>query len=111
MVQYTGAFKIRHWSWDAALSSALDYAYDKTHYILHYWPVPDYIISNVPQGSVIGPLLSLIILQYLKTKQENVHVQIKRFADDCDIYSEIAFCLDHLKLTSALLKKKWMDRM
>ena len=44
------------------------------------------VLSGVPQGTVLGPLLFLIFINDIT---ENVSSQIRLFADDCLIYREI----------------------
>jgi retron-type reverse transcriptase len=43
------------------------------------------VTSGVPQGSVIGPLLSLIFINDLTS---NIRSKVRLFADDCIIYRE-----------------------
>lgn len=62
---------------------------------------PARVISGVPQGSVLGPLLFLIYINDIAT---NINATIRLFADDCVIYKEIASPTDITHLQSALNK-------
>lgn len=63
------------------------------------------VTSGVPQGSVLGPLLFLIFINYITA---NIECDIKLFADDCIIYKEIVSYEDHLLLNRALdLVSNW----
>ena len=44
------------------------------------------VISGVPQGTVLGPLL---FLTYISDLPNNIHSSIRLFADDCVLYREI----------------------
>ena len=44
------------------------------------------VISGVPQGTVLGPLLCLT---YINDLPNNIHLSIRLFADDCVLYREI----------------------
>lgn len=57
------------------------------------------VISGVPQGSVLGPLLFLILINNIT---KNVSCNIKLFADDCIVYKEITSYSDHLELAHSL---------
>ena len=43
------------------------------------------VLSGVPQGSVIGPLLFVI---YINDLPEEVHTMVKMFADDTNIFTD-----------------------
>ena len=44
------------------------------------------VMSGVPQGTVLGPLL---FLTYINDLPNNIHSSIRLFADDCILYREI----------------------
>lgn len=64
----------------------------------HSSPFSD-VLSGVPQGSVLGPLLFLI---YINDLPSNITSTIRLFADDCIIYRKILSSSDHLALQSDL---------
>ena len=47
-------------------------------------PVP--VLSSVPQGSVLGPILFLIFINDLP---DNIRSSVRLFADDCVLYRNI----------------------
>ena len=49
------------------------------------------VISGVPQGTVLGPLLFLI---YINDIVANIKSEIRLFADDCILYRKIATAHD-----------------
>lgn len=57
------------------------------------------VVSGVPQGTVLTPLLFLL---YINVIAKEVNVKIRLFADDCVLYQEIVNIEDQIKLNNAL---------
>jgi len=67
------------------------------------------VLSGVPQGSVLGPLLFLIFINDLDTAAEAVEI-VRKFADDTKVAQPIRSEEDHRKLQSALTgMADWAD--
>ena len=59
------------------------------------------VISGVPQGTVLGPMLFLL---YINDIADNVDLQMRPFADDSIVYREICSPEDHRTLEQDLNK-------
>ena len=57
------------------------------------------VMSGVPQGTVLGPLL---FLTYINDLPNNIHSSICLFADDCVLYREIKNEIDSQELQKVL---------
>ena len=65
------------------------------------------VMSGVPQGSVLGPLLFLI---YINDLPANLSSTVRLFADDCVIYRKIQSIDDHFTLQNDLnLTYRWCE--
>ena len=63
------------------------------------------VLSGVPQGTVLGPLLFLV---HANDLPERVLSQVRLFADDCLLYRTIKDINDHLALKNDLLQlQEW----
>jgi hypothetical protein len=64
-----------------------------------------HVVSGVPQGTVLGPLLFLCHINGLP---ESVSSQVRLFADDCLLYRTIKTHKDHITLQNDLNNlEKW----
>ena len=61
-------------------------------------PVP--VLSSVPQGLVLGPILFLILINDIPA--DNIKSSVRLFADDCDLYRNIHSLQDCLILQEDL---------
>ena len=66
------------------------------------------VLSGVPQGSVLGPLLFLVFINDIT---ENLNCEIRLFADDSVLYRKINNQSDHLLLQNDLITlQQWAER-
>ena len=66
------------------------------------------VLSGVPQGTVIGPILFLI---YINDISHGISSQMRLFADDSIIYRQISSADDHLKLQQDVtLLQEWSTK-
>ena len=69
-----------------------------------------YMISGVPQGSVLGPLLFLIYINDVSEVFCN-DAKVKLYADDLKLYATVDSQLDHENLQEKLvLLEIWADK-
>lgn len=80
-----------------------DYLSDRYQYMEYNDYVSDtvLVLSGVPQGSVLAPLLFLL---YINDITNHVDVNIRLFADDCVLYHTIKTQDDQIKLNNSLYK-------
>lgn len=65
------------------------------------------VLSGVPQGTVLGPLLFLL---YINDIESNISSEIRLFADDCILYRTIKSAADPLALQTDISKlQTWAD--
>ena len=68
------------------------------------------VLSGVPQGSVLGPLLFLIYINDSASEKLNSGTQITMYADDLLLYREINCPEDYLKLQQDVNRiANWVD--
>ena len=65
------------------------------------------VVSGVPQGTVLGPVL---FLAYINDLPNNLNSEVRLFADDCVVYRQIQNDLDHTLLQDDLITlEKWQN--
>ena len=66
------------------------------------------VTSGVPQGTVLGPLLFLL---YINNLPDNLSTSVRRFADDCILYTPIRTQNESSLIQNDLIKlQKWQDK-
>ena len=66
------------------------------------------VLSGVPQGTVLGPLLFLC---HINDLPDSVSSTVRLFADDCLMYRNISNFNDHIKLQEDLNSlETWADK-
>ena len=60
---------------------------------------PKPVLSGVPQGSILGPVLFLL---YINDITNYINANLRLFADDCILYNEIQSSQDYLSLQNDL---------
>ena len=66
------------------------------------------VLSGVPQGTVLGPILFLL---HINDLPDSVSSQVRLFADDCLLYRPIKSFQDHLKLQQDLKSlETWAEK-
>lgn len=93
-------------SWiEAYLSNRAQYV-DVGGHISNTLPV----LSGVPQGSVLGPILFLIYINDIADMVES-NISIRLFADDCVVYKKVTCQQDQVDLSLALTQvSEWCTR-
>ena len=66
------------------------------------------VLSGVPQGSVLGPILFLIYIHYL---EDDISGKVLKFADDTKVFRKVTHDTDKQSLQDDLDKfVKWSDK-
>ena len=66
------------------------------------------VLSGVPQGSVLGPILFLIYINYL---EDDISGKVLKFADDTKVFRKVTHDTDKQSLQDDLDKfVKWSDK-
>jgi len=89
---------------ETLLDVLCDFLKNRTQQVVLYDGVSEFhdIISGVPQGSVLGPLLFLICINDIVDLFLDNSVQIKLYADDLKVYLEITCDLDNVTLQNCV---------
>ena len=69
------------------------------------------VLSGVPQGSVLGPILFLVYTLYINDLEEGVTGKILKFADDTKLFTKTKEIIDKQKLQDDIDKLvKWSEK-